>query len=88
MLVRVRSKGNIYPSMVGVQTCTASVEISIVVLEESVPQGVPQDPVILHLDIYQRLLRLTTEELTHPCSLLGRNLFLIGRNWIQPRWMA
>ena len=82
MLERMWSEGNTHPLLVGMQTCADTVEISVVVSQETGSQP-PQDPAIPLLGIYPR------DSLTYYKSICSTMfiaaLFVIARTWKQPR---
>ena len=53
MLERMWGKGNAPPLLVGVQTCTATLEISTAIFQK-IGNNLPQDPVMLLLGIYPK----------------------------------
>ena len=76
------NEGNTHPLLVGMQTCAATVEISMAVSQETGSQP-PSGPAIPLLGIYPR------DSLTYYKSICSTmfiaTLFAIARTWKQPR---
>ena len=73
-------KGNTPPLLVGMQTCTDTLEISLIVCQKKLEIVLPEDPAISVLGIYPN------DAL--PClkdTMFIAALFIIARNWKQPR---
>ena len=82
MLARMWRKKNTPPLLVGLQTCTTTLEISL-----AVPQKInivlPKDPAIPLLGIYPEDVPASKK---HTCSTMFiAALFLIARSWKEPR---
>jgi hypothetical protein len=76
MLARMWSKGNSPPMLVGMQTCTFTLEISLVVFRK-LGIVLSQDPVIPPLGI----------DTKDTCSdMFTEALFILARNWEQLRF--
>lgn len=69
LLVRLRGKGSTPALLVEVQTCSATMAISVAVLQED-GNYLPPDPAILCLGTYLKDVHPTTETLAQPSSLL------------------
>ena len=82
MMERMWGKRNICLLLVGVQTGTATSEIS---MESPQKLGInlPQDAAISPLDIYQKDAQSHQEDMCSTMFILA--LFIIARTWKQPR---
>jgi hypothetical protein len=81
MLARMWSK-NTPPLLVRVQTCTTTLEINLAV-SENIGNILPQDPALPLLGIYPLYVTLYHKDI---CSTVFiATLFIIPRNWKQPR---
>ena len=82
MLERMWIKGNIPPLLVGMQTCTTTIEISVVV-SQKIGINLPQDPAIPLLGIYSKYAQSYYKD---TCSAVFiAVLFVVVRTWKQPR---
>ena len=66
MLERMWSNGNTHPLLVGMQTCTITLKISMVV-SHKMGINLPQDPAMLLLAIYPKMLNHTTRTFVQLC---------------------
>jgi hypothetical protein len=80
MLLRIQSKGHTPPLLVGVQKCTTTLEINLVVSWKT-GNSLPQDPGIQLLDIYPKYAPLYHRD-TYSGMLISI-LFKIARSWKQ-----
>ena len=82
MLERLWSKENTHPSLVGMQTCATTLEISVVVSQETGSQP-PSGPSISTLENIPKrcpiLLQKYLFNYVHSCSICN------SRTWKQPR---
>ena len=77
------SKGNTTPLLFGMQTCTTTLEISMVV-SQKLGISLLQDPAIPFLGIYSKDIQLYYKVI---CSaMFMAALFIIARTWKQPRF--
>ena len=80
MLARMWIKRNTPPLLVGLQACTTSLEISLVVPQKI---GLPEDPAIPLLGIYPEDIPTGKKD---TCSTMFiAVLFIIARSWKEPR---
>ena len=76
------SKGNTHPLLVGIQTCTTTLKISMAV-SQKLGINLPQDPAIPLLGIYPKYAQSYYKDICSTMFIAA--LFLINRNWKQPR---
>lgn len=80
MLVKLRSKERAHPLLVGVQTCRVIMEISMTVPQEDGNQSTVRSR-------YTALGHIPKGYFKHPhySTMFVAALFMIARNWKQPR---
>ena len=76
------SKGNIPPLLMGVETCTTTLELNLVV-SKKIWIGSTSRPAILLLGIYTIVAQLCHRDTWSTMFIAA--LFIIARNWKQPR---
>ena len=76
MLERMWSKGNTHPLMVGMQTCAATLEISVLVSQETGSQPT-SGPRVSHLGIYPRDMQTYYKSICSTIFIAA--LFVIAR---------
>ena len=82
MLERMWSEGNTPPLVVGVQTCTTTLEINVIVSQRN-GISLPQDPVIPILGIYPKKIQSYYK---NTCSTMFiAALFITTRAWKLPK---
>jgi hypothetical protein len=82
LLARIGGRRNTYSLLVGVQTGSTTMEISVGV-PQKLKMELPQDPAIPLLGMYQKTVYILPKR---PCSsVLTAALFIRARNWKQPR---
>ena len=83
MLERLWGKGNTSALLVGMQTGTVALDISIVISQKIRKQGlVPQDPAIPLLGIYPKDAQSCHKDMYS--TLFIAALFVIARTWKNP----
>jgi hypothetical protein len=82
MLVRVWNKESTPPQLVGVQTCTTTLEINVVVSQKS-ENSSTSDSAIPLLGIYPKDAPPSHKDASSVMFIAA--LFVIARNWKQPR---
>ena len=81
MLEKMWSKGNTLPLLVGMHTCTTTLEINMVVFFEKLGINLPQDPTISLLGIYPKDAQSYYKDI---CStMFVTALFVKARTWKQ-----
>ena len=86
MLARMWNKGNTPPLLVGVQMCTATMEMSF---SESWGLDLPQDPAYNSREYCQRMFHPITNTFVYPCfcGLIKSNLDAPPtKEWIKKLW--
>ena len=82
MLERMWNEGNTHPLLVGMQTCTATVEISVVVSQETGSQP-PSGPSNSTLGNIPKRCPIIPQSICSTMFIAA--LFVISRTWKQPR---
>jgi hypothetical protein len=82
MLARMWRKRNTPPLLVGLQTCTTILEISLVV-SQKLDRVLPEDPAIPLLGIYPEDVPTSKKEMCSTMFIAA--LFIISRSWKEPR---